>query len=163
VFFLCLTPSWCLVSRIKLTASGPEVSRIAWGTLHLMEARTPQNVLALVQNALSLGITTFDLSDVYGGAEACLRLFGQAINLVPGLRNQMQIIAKMNVASNGYDSSREHLEKILSDYFTYLQTDYIDLLLLHRQDYLMDVAEVSQLFNEWKLAGKVKFFWVEQL
>jgi len=158
VFFLCLTQSWCLISRIKLTPTGPEVSRIAWGTLHLMDAKTPETVLALIQNALSLGITTFDLSDVYGGNEAALKLFGQALNLAPNLRNQIQIIAKMNVLSPGYDSSRPHLEKILSDYFTYLKTDYIDLLLLHRQDYLLNVTEVSQLFYEWKFSGKVRYF-----
>jgi len=111
----------------------------------------------LIENALSLGITTFDLSDVYGGNEKCLKIFGQAINMKPGLRSKMEIIAKMDVL-NGYDTSREHLSQIFSDYLSILQTDYIDMVLLHRQDYLMDVAEVSQLFLEWKAAGKVRFF-----
>jgi len=59
---------------------------------------------------------------------------------------------------NGYDTSGEHLEQVLSDFFMYLKTDYVDMLLLHRQDYLMDVDEVSQLFREWKAAGKVRHF-----
>jgi len=157
VWCLCTVPTLSLVSRLNLTDGGPEFSRIAYGSLHLAEAQTPEKALALIENALSLGITTFDLSDVYGGNEKCLKLFGQAINMKPGLRSKIEIIAKMDVF-NGYDTSREHLSQIMSDYLNYLQTDFVDLLLLHRQDYLMDVAEVSQLFLEWKAAGKVRFF-----
>jgi len=145
-----------LVSRLNLTATGPEVSRIALGTLHLMEVKTPENTLNLIETALSLGITTFDFSDVYGGFEGCLKLFGSALSMKPQLRDKMQIIAKMNVL-NGYDSSRAHLEQILSDYLKILATDYVDLVLLHRQDYLMDVTEVSQLFYEWKRSKKVRY------
>jgi len=158
VILLCSTQTLCLVSRINLTETGPVVSRIAWGTLHLMEAKTPENALALIEHALSLGITTFDLSDVYGGAENCLKLFGKALSLKPELRSKMEIVAKMNVGSPGYDTSREHLERILSDYLTYLPTSNVDIVLLHRQDYLMDVSEVSQVFHAWAASGKVKYF-----
>jgi len=149
-------PCWSLVGRINLTATGPEVSRIAYGTLHMAEAQTAEAALALIENALSLGITTFDLADVYGGG-ACMKLFGEAINLKPGLRSKIEIIAKMDVL-NGYDTSKEHLEEILALFLQTLQTDYVDLVLLHRQDYLMDVAEVAQVFREWKAAGKVRYF-----
>jgi len=152
----CILPCWSLVSRIKLCEGGPEVSRIAYGSLHLDEAKSVNDVLALIENALSLGITTFDLADVYGGGKS-FRLFGQAINLKPGLRSKMEIIAKMDVL-NGYDTSRDHLEQVLTEFLDALKTDYIDLVLLHRQDYLMDVAEVSKLFLEWKTAGKVRYF-----
>jgi predicted oxidoreductase len=159
LFCLCV-PSFSLVSRVNLTQSGPEVSRIAYGTLHLGEASNAQAVLIIIEHALSLGITTFDLSDVYGHPyEANLKLFGQAINLKPGLRKQIEIIAKMDVALGaGYDTSKAHLESVLSDYLQFLQTDYLDIVLLHRQDYLMDAGEVSQLFYEWKAAGKVLYF-----
>jgi len=153
----CVVPSLSLVSRIKLSPNGPEVSRIVYGSLHLGEAPNAAAALALIENALSLGITTFDLSDVYGGAEKNMKLFGQAINLKPGLRPKMEIIAKMDVL-NGYDTSKEHLELVMADYLSFLQTNYIDLVLLHRQDYLMDVAEVAQVFLGWKAAGKVLYF-----
>jgi len=152
-----LTPAHSLVGRINLTEGGPEVSRMAWGTLHLAEAPNVQTVLSLIENALSLGIITFDLSDVYGGNEKCMKLVGQALALKPGLRSKMEIIAKMDVG-NGYDTSPEHLQQILNDYLAVLQTDYVDLVLLHRQDYLMDVGEVSQLFRQWKTEGKVRYF-----
>jgi len=159
LFSLCL-PSFSLVSRINITSSGPEVSRIAYGSLHLCEVQNAQNALALIQQALSLGITTFDLSDVYGSPyEGSLKLFGEAINLKPGIRKQMQIIAKMDVALGaGYDTSPAHLEAVLSDYLAILQTNYIDLLLLHREDYLMDAGAVAQVFYGWRQAGKVLFF-----
>jgi len=156
--FLFWSTCFCAVSRINLTNSGPEVSRIIYGTLHLGEIGSPQNVLVVLEKALSLGITTFDLSDVYGSHyEANVALFGEAINLKPGLRQQIQIIAKMNVHA-GYDSSKEHLEQVFSDYLNLLHTDYVDLVLLHRQDYLMDVAEVGQVFRDWKASGKVRYF-----
>jgi len=60
--------------------------------------------------------------------------------------------------NNGYDTSREHLEKVLADFLAILKTDYIDMVLLHRQDYLMDAAEVAQIFYEWRAAGKVHHF-----
>jgi len=163
LFLLCLcttlfvVPSLSLVSRIKLSDGGPEVSRIAYGSLHLNEAKSTADALALIENALSLGITTFDLSDVYGGNEKNMKIFGQAINMKPGLRAKMEIIAKMDVYQ-GYDTSKEHLEQVMMDYLSALQTDYVDLLLLHRQDYLMDVAEVAQVFWGWKAAGKVRYF-----
>jgi len=158
VWCLCIVPSWsqAVVTRLNLTPTGPEVSRIAYGTLHMAEAQTPERALVLIENALSLGITTFDLSDVYAGGK-CLTIFGQAINLKPGLRAQMELIAKMDVY-NGYDTSREHLEAVMATFLDRLKTDYLDMLFLHRQDYLMDVAEVSKLFYEWKAAGKVRYF-----
>jgi len=159
VLLVCFwSTCYCAVSRINLTDGGPEVSRIVYGTLHLGEIGTAQNVLVVIEKAISFGITTFDFSDVYGSHYAAnIALFGQALNLKPGLRQQIQIIAKMNV-HNGYDSSKDHLEQVFSDYLNLLNTDYIDVVLLHRQDYLMDVVEVAQAFREWKSAGKALYF-----
>jgi len=155
---LCVAPSLGAVSRVNLTESGPEVSRIAYGTLHLGEAQNINQVLALIENALSLGITTFDLSDVYGNPyEANMKLFGQAINMKPGLRKEIQIIAKMDVWAGGYDTSKAHLETVMADYLRILQTEYIDIVLLHRQDYLMDAGEVAQVFQGWKNSGKALY------
>ena len=71
------------------------MSCIALGTLRLnQDGRTAADSLAIIQNAVANGITTFDLSDVYGGGQA-LHLFGQALQLSPGLREKVEIIAKV--------------------------------------------------------------------
>lgn len=108
-----------VVPRCKMGGpAGLDVSCIALGTLHLNEVGTPEAALAIIQNALSLGITTFDLSDVYGMMP---QLFGSAIQLSPGLREQIQVVAKMDIlfpswagrfgfdASSYYDMGAAHL------------------------------------------------------
>jgi len=154
-----------LVGRCKLGTNGPMVSCIAYGTLHLHEAGTASGALTLIKTALSAGITTFDLSDVYQDIPS---LFGQAIQLEPGLRNQMEIIAKMDIVGglNGwgydsgscYDTSCSHLNDVLTKYLTALNTTMIDIVLLHRQDYIVDVVELSTCVNQWITKGTVKYF-----
>lgn len=154
---ICLPNFYARISRIKLSKDGPEVSRIAYGTLHLNEANSAKDALIRIQAAFDAGITTFDLSDVYGGGK-CMQLFGKAINMVPGFRKKIEIIAKMDCASDGYDTSTEHLTSVLNQYLNVLNTDYIDLVLLHRQDYLLDVDGVGTLFTQWKSQGLVHYF-----
>lgn len=132
-----------VVPRCKMGgAAGLDVSCIALGTLHLNEVHTPEAALAVIQNAMSLGITTFDMSDVYGMMP---QLFGAAIQLVPGLREQIQVVAKMDVVSPSwagrfgfdagsyYDTSASHLNTVLADYLQALNTTYVDVLMFHRQ------------------------------
>lgn len=157
LLLLSCVPGLSLVSRISLSPSGPSVSRIMWGTLHLFD-RTPAETLELLRVGLSVGITTIDTADVYGGwSFRNVGILGQALAMQPALRSSLEIIAKMNV-KDGYDSSPEHLDEALTEYLKVLGTNYIDILLLHRQDYLLDVDQVASLFRRWRDEGKVRFF-----
>ncbi len=122
-----------------------------------------------MQQALDLGITTFDHADIYGGytVEA---MFGAAFALSPGLRERLQIVTKCGIKLvspqrpghkiKSYDSSRAHVLASVDASLQALRTDRIDLLLLHRPDLLMDPEELGETFRHLLAAGKVLHFGV---
>jgi len=145
------------VGRCELSP-GVEVSCLAWGTLHITESANAEAALDIIQTAVDQGITTFDLSDVYAGGRAVER-FGEALKIAgPSFRKGIEIVAKMNIVGGGYNSSPEHLSTVLEWYLDELGTDYVDFLLLHREDYLMDYEDVAQTFRRFQSEGKVRHF-----
>ena len=122
-----------------------------------------------IEQALELGITTFDHADIYGGysVEA---LFGEALAAAPTLRRQMQIVTKCGIklqhparpghAIKSYDSSRGHVRASVEQSLRALRTGHIDLLLIHRPDLLMDPDELAATFSELRAEGKVLHFGV---
>lgn len=131
------------VPRCQLGRSNVSVSCVMLGTLHLHEAGTPQGALDIINAAVSIGITTIDTSDVYNSMPG---LLGQALALQPGLRERVEIVGKMDIipswggfgfdTGSAYDASTEHLTSVMAQYLTSLNTKYIDVLMLHHQDYL---------------------------
>lgn len=80
---------------------------------------------------------------------------------MPGLRDQITIVAKMDIIfPTTIDTSREHLVSTLDWFLSSLQTDYVDILLLHYPDSFMNATSVAELFVEFKSQGKVKHFGV---
>jgi predicted oxidoreductase len=122
-----------------------------------------------IAQAVELGISCFDHADIYGdyGVES---LFGDALANAPGLRQRLQIISKCGIklvsakrpahCINHYDSSRAHVLASVDASLRALRTDYIDLLLMHRPDWLMDADELAATFAHLKAAGKVLSFGV---
>lgn len=87
------------------------------------------------------------------------KLLGQALALTPGMREQLTIVAKMDIIfPNSVDTSREHLTSTLEWYLESLGTEYIDILLLHYADSFMNPTEVAATFNDFKEQGKVRYF-----
>lgn len=156
-------------NRIKL-ANDFELSRIVHGHWRLVSWKmSNQELLKLTQQAIELGVTSFDHADIYGDY-TCEQLFGDALNLKTNLRKDIQIITKcgINLTSNKYpyrkikhyDYSFNHIitsvEKSLSNF----RTDYIDLLLLHRPAPFFNPEEVAKAFSALKKSGKVLHFGV---
>ncbi len=122
-----------------------------------------------LQQAISLGITTFDHADTYGGY-TCEALFGAALAQKPGLRNLMQVVTKcdiMLISDNRpqntikhYDTSRAHIIASAERSLKNLRTDVIDLFLIHRPDPLMDADEVAAALLALHTTGKVRDFGV---
>ncbi len=122
-----------------------------------------------IEQALDLGITSFDHADIYGGytVEA---LFGDALAAAPGLRHRLQIVTKCGIkivvaarpehGMNHYDTSRAHLLASVENSLRALRTDRIDLLLIHRPDLLMDPDELAEALRLLLAAGKVLHFGV---
>lgn len=157
-------------SQINLSASGPQLSRFVAGMMRLpnWQLTTPERD-RWIQACLEMGITTFDHADIYG-SYTCEQLFGEALAYNPALRRQMQLITKCGIKMvsdnrpshrlKHYDTSREHILGSVDNSLQMLQTDYIDLLLIHRPDPLMEADEVAQAFTTLKQAGKVLHFGV---
>lgn len=145
-------------------------SRIAFGFWRAVEwDKSTAELQELIEACLSLGITTFDHADLYGDYQ-CESLFGNVLRQTPALRDQMQLVTKCGiklVSENRpshqvkhYDTSQEHILQSVDQSLRNLGTDYIDLLLIHRPDPLMDAAEVAKAFTKLKTSGKVKHFGV---
>jgi len=157
-------------SKIDLTPQGPWLSRTVVGVMRLNEwGYTNQELLRWLQACVDLGVTTIDHADIYGGY-SCEALFGQALALQPALRQQLQLITKCNIKLvsdkrpdhyvKHYDTSKRHIIWSAENSLKQLQTNYLDLLLIHRSDPLMNADEVAEAFVELKQSGKVLHFGV---
>ncbi|HEY9696109.1 MAG TPA: aldo/keto reductase [Trichocoleus sp.] len=153
------------VSQIAIAANSLICSRLALGVWRLAEWQMqPRERVAFIETALELGITTIDHADIYGNY-TCEGLFGDALALKPGLRDQMQLITKCDiklVSANRpehtikhYDTSQAHIVASVENSLNQLRTDRVDLLLLHRPDPLMDADETAEALMDLKQAGKI--------
>ncbi len=137
------------------------VSAIALGCMRIA-SKSVEEVEALVFKALDLGINYFDHADIYGGGKS-EEIFGEVLKRNPGLRDKMYIQSKCGICNGYYDFSKEHIIASVNQSLERLQTSYLDVLLLHRPDTLMDPVEVAEAFDELYEAGKVKYFGVSNM
>jgi len=146
------------------------LSRIVAGMWRMTEwDMTPQQRLAFIEQCIALGVTSFDHADIYGGY-GVEGLFGEALALKPALREQIQIVSKCGIklisgrrpthTIQHYDTSSAHIVASVENSLKELRTDYLDLLLIHRPDPLMDFDEVANTFQRLRSEGKVKEFGV---
>ena len=146
---------------MKTTTLGNNVrpfSRIGIGCMRIGNLNGKEEVRKFVEGALEAGIDFFDHEDIYGGggAEAA---FGEAVPA--SLREKLVIQTKCAIRPGVcYDFSRDHIISSVEGSLKRLKTDYVDILLLHRPDALMDPAEVAEAFARLKKDGKVKAFGV---
>ena len=136
----------------------------AWGA-----KMTTDELERFVDRCLNLGLRDFDHADIYGSytEEAA---FGKVLARRPGMRQRMQLTTKCGIKMisenrpahkiKSYDSSRAHILASVENSLRDLRTDYLDLLLLHRPDFLMDASEIAEAFAKLKTAGKVLHFGV---
>ncbi len=156
--------------KIKLEQNGPEVSGIALGMMRLRDWNlSVKERRRWIERAIELGLTTFDHADIYGDY-TCETLFGEALSSMPTARPEMQIVTKCGIklvsrnnpgcAIKHYDTSKAHIVASVDNSLKRLRTDYIDLLLIHRPDPLMDPDGVADAFVSLRESGKVLFFGV---
>ena len=159
-----------LLGRTSLSGS-----RLVYGCWRIAGTQSPAQVgpdarkagVAAVRAAWEAGYTTFDLADVYCEG-VCEEIFGEALRTTPGLRDDILLVTKCGIrlpnppagAPYRYDFSGSYLVECVDRALRRLGTERIDLLLLHRPDYLMDPDEVAQTFTALRKAGKVAEFGV---
>ena len=119
------------------------------------------DIRRLVGTALDAGITFFDHADVYGGtAHRCEERFGEAMRLSPDQRAGIVIQSKAGIRRGFFDFSTEHILRTVDESLAALKTEYLDVLLLHRPDALVEPEEVAAAFDTLETAGKVRHFGV---
>lgn len=157
------------MERINLSKD-LSISRIVHGHWRLMDWNlSKEELLDLVEKEIELGITTIDHADIYGNF-SCEERFGETLALKKGIREKLQIVTKCGIKfpsvnrpenkSHCYDTSKDHIIKSVERSLKNFNTDYIDLLLIHRVDPLLDPTEVAEAFGKLKKEGKVREFGV---
>lgn len=145
------------MKTIPFGKSGLQVPALALGCMRLTKL-DEQGAQRYVRTALDLGANFFDHADIYGGGK-CEELFGKAIAGIP--REQLIIQSKCGIVpGKRYDFSKEHILTSVDGILKRLNVEYLDVLLLHRPDALMDPVEVAEAFSTLKAAGKVNHFGV---
>lgn len=142
---------------IPLGKTGLAVPAVALGCMRLT-ALDERGAQTYVRTALEYGANFFDHADIYGGG-TCEELFGKAIAGIP--REELIIQSKCGIVpGKRYDFSREHILRSVDESLKRLKVEYLDVLLLHRPDALMEPEEVAEAFCELKASGKVRHFGV---
>ena len=158
------------VRSLLMSPDGLQASRIVWGAWRLVESRlTPDEIRRLMHVCIEHGITTIDHADIYGSYTA-EGVWGAAMAQEKGLRDQLQLVTKCGImlvspnrpstSVHHYDTSRAHIIASVENSLRELRTDYLDLLLIHRPDVLMNADETAAALQELRNAGKVLHFGV---
>jgi predicted oxidoreductase len=117
---------------------------------------------------LEYGVNEFDLANLYGDY-SCEKEFGDALRRLKISRSSVRLISKMGIenpsAERGnlvkhYNYSKKHILSCVERTLQDLQTDYLDVLLLHRPSPLMQVDHVAEAISALVSEGKIKSFGV---
>lgn len=133
-------------------------SEIILGCMRI--AKMPvKDVSRLLNTARDAGINFFDHADIYGAGKS-EEVFAAALDLTTTQREKIYIQTKCGIRKGFYDFSKAHILASVDASLERLKTDYVDTLLLHRPDTLMEPEEVAEAFELLEASGKVRHFGV---
>lgn len=155
------------MQRIQL-GENLTIAPVAIGTMNMMDwGLNAPGLLNRIKEYIELGLTTYDLADIYGGGN-CETFFGEMLKLDPGLRNKIEIITKGGIVydkprrpyfvTESYNLSKNYLISACEASLKRMGVDCVDLYLLHRPCPLMDPGEVVEALEKLKRDGKVLNF-----
>ncbi len=155
------------MQRVPLSPDGPEFSRLVYGTWRLLDdpsAAAPERVLERLKACLDLGITTLDTAEIYGQYRVEEAL-GQALALDAGVRDKLEIVTKCGIyvpcefhperKVAHYNASAERIVKSAEKSLRLLGVEKLDLLLVHRPDWLTGIDETAAGLNQLLREGKI--------
>ncbi|WP_201740714.1 aldo/keto reductase [Paenilisteria newyorkensis] len=134
------------------------VPEIALGCMRMADL-SKDDAAKMINTAMDAGINFFDHADIYGGGKS-EEVFADAVGMNPAVREKMILQSKCGIRPGMFDFSKEHILESVDGILKRLQTDYIDILLLHRPDTLVEPEEVAEAFTALKKSGKVREFGV---
>ncbi|MFC1960601.1 aldo/keto reductase family oxidoreductase [Chloroflexota bacterium] len=146
------------MNKVKIAKCDLDASEISLGCMRIADM-TNHEISTLIHTALDEGINFFDHADVYGGGQSEAK-FAEALDLTSRLREKMILQTKCGIRKGSFDFSREHILESVDGSLKRLRTDFIDVLLLHRPDALVEPEEVAEAFTTLQDSGKVKYFGV---
>ncbi|EHB64039.1 MULTISPECIES: aldo/keto reductase [Paenibacillus] len=146
------------MKTIKLGSSSLEVPVVAVGGMRI-NSLDKAEAERFVQTALEEGANFFDHADIYGGG-ACEEIFSEAIHMSASVREQIILQSKCGIRQGMFDFSKEHILNSVDGILKRLNTEYLDVLLLHRPDALVEPEEVAEAFDQLERSGKVRHFGV---
>ncbi|MGA5591518.1 aldo/keto reductase [Enterococcus mundtii] len=145
------------MKKIRLGTSDQLVSSVILGCMRLNGSEQPEKV---IETAFENGINFFDHADIYGGGD-CETIFAQALAKTSLKRDELFIQTKCGIVPGKmFDFSKKHIIQSVEDSLRRLDIEYVDALLLHRPDTLVEPEEVAEAFDELERSGKVRFFGV---
>jgi predicted oxidoreductase len=143
---------------MRLGTSQLEAPVVAVGCMHMVELDGKQ-AERFVSAALELGANFFDHADIYGGGR-CEEIFAEAVHMSPAVREKLILQSKCGIRKGSFDFSKSHIIESVEGILRRLRTDYLDVLLLHRPDALVEPEEVAEAFDALHASGKVRHFGV---
>jgi predicted oxidoreductase len=146
------------MNLINVSDGALQVSEISLGCMRIA-GLSEKEANHLINTALDEGINFFDHADIYAGGHA-EEVFSKAIDLNTSIREKMIIQTKCGIRQGFFDFSKEHILASVDGSLKRLNTDYIDVLLLHRPDALVEPEEVAEAFDKLYASGKVRHFGV---
>lgn len=148
------------MKSFELSTSGVTVSSVILGLMRI-KTMSDADIRTLYSAARDAGINMIDHADIYGGERHfCESRFGGAVTLSAAERESLVIQTKTGIRKGFFDFSREHILESVDGSLKALKTDYIDVLLLHRPDTLVEPEDVAEAFDTLHRAGKVRQFGV---
>ncbi len=147
------------MKTIPLGKSGLQIPALAVGCMRINRL-SPSEAERFVQTAIEEGAMFFDHADIYGKG-VCESIFADAIHMTPAVRETVLLQSKCGIRPGvAFDFSKEHILASVDGSLRRLKTDYLDVLLLHRPDALVEPEEVAEAFDALHAAGKVRHFGV---
>ncbi|HFH9838163.1 TPA: aldo/keto reductase family oxidoreductase [Streptococcus suis] len=142
----------------ELGQTGLQVSRIALGCMRMANL-TEKETAKVLDTVVGQGINFFDHADIYSGGESEIR-FAQGAKIAGIKRDNIFLQSKCGICKGYFDFSKDYILESVDGILKRLDTDYLDVLALHRPDALMEAEEVAEAFYHLKKAGKVQHFGV---
>lgn len=146
------------MKNVPLAHCDLQASEISLGCMRIPDM-TDAEISRLIHTALDEGVNFFDHADIYGGGRAESR-FAEALGMNASLREKMILQSKCGIRQGFFDFSKEHILASVDGILKRLQTDYLDVLLLHRPDALVEPEEVAEAWTILHESGKVRYFGV---
>ena len=165
-----------MTEQTATTSSGETSSRLIYGCMGLggtwsddpHDITDVETAAEAVEAAMDIGVTLFDHADIYRNGKS-ETVFGEVLATTTGLRERIQLQTKCGIRLNErglethYDLSSDAIIERVNGSLERLRTDYVDILLLHRPDPLMDPAEVAAAVGKLMAEGKVRALGVSNM